>query len=230
MVAMMSTGSSAQDTKALREVWEDLHLESCPHHYNFHMHTTYSDGKLTPTALIEQAVVIGIKGMAITDHHSIRGYQMARTWLETTCPQPSVSGLPHLWTGVEITASLLDTEVHILGYSFDPEHPLMRPYLQGKQPSRKEACVGNAIAAIHQAGGLAVLAHPVRYHRSASDLIPAAAELGIDGVEAFYAYGNPKPWQASPKETQQVSALSEIYGLYKTCGTDSHGTSLLQRI
>jgi predicted metal-dependent phosphoesterase TrpH len=125
---------------------------------------------------------------------------------------------------------LLDTEVHILGYGFDPNSSSLEPYLQGKSPQGESAQAFRAIDGIHQAGGLAVLAHPARYHRSATDLIPAAVNLGIDGVETYYAYNNPSPWQPSPKQTTQVQQLAQTYGLLHTCGTDTHGTNLLQRL
>jgi hypothetical protein len=86
------------------------------------------------------------------------------------------------------------------------------------------------IVALHQAGGLAVLAHPERYRRSAAELIPVAAHLGIDGVETYYAYGNPEPWQPSPNQTQKVKQLSATYNLLNTCGTDTHGLNLLRRL
>lgn len=220
----------AQNTQALAEVWDTIHLESCPYHYNFHMHTICSDGQLTPEALMEQAFTIGLKGMAITDHHSVRGYRAAQRWLAEIRFQQPKSRLPHLWTGIEVTSQLLGTEVHILGYGFDPDRPVMQPYLQGDRPSGSDANADRVIAAIHEAGGLTILAHPARYHRPADELIPAAAEIGVDGVEAYYAYNNPKPWRASLKETEKVKYLSEIYDLYTTCGTDTHGMSLLQRI
>ncbi|XTZ12131.1 MAG: PHP domain-containing protein [cyanobacterium endosymbiont of Rhopalodia inflata] len=230
MVVFMLTQPSAQDTEALKKVWQTLHRESCPHNYNFHMHTVHSDGRLKPQVLIEQAVALGLRGMAITDHHSINGYQVAQNWINETRQHHPYKPLPHLWTGVEITANLLNTEVHILGYGFDPQHSLMQPYLRGTHPEDRWASAHQVINAFHQAGGLAVLAHPVRYNRSADELIHACADLGIDGVEAFYAYGNPKPWTTSLKQTEQVLALSKIYGLFKTCGTDTHGLSLLRRI
>lgn len=230
MVVSSITQPSARNTKALREVWQTLHPESCPYDYNFHMHTICSDGKLHPEALIEQALTIGLKGLAITDHHSVRGYQAAQRWLdEIRITQPE-SRLPYLWTGIEVTSSLLGIEVHILGYGFDPEHPAMKPYLNGDRPLKEDAYAGDVIAAIHKAGGLAVLAHPARYQRSASDLIPVATQIGIDGAEAYYAYGNPKPWRTSEKETEQVLHLNETYNLLTTCGTDTHGMSLLRRI
>jgi hypothetical protein len=222
---------AAQNQQALRQVWENIQPDSCPHSYNFHMHTTCSDGQLRPEELIEQAIAIGLKGLAITDHHSIGGYQIAQSWLEQRQQQSSPSTpLPHLWIGVEINADLLDAEVHILGYAFDPEHAAIKPYLQGRAAKRSDALAAAVIAAIHQAGGLAVLAHPARYRRSAKELIPAAAHLGIDGVEAYYAYANPDPWQPSPNQTQQVLQLSATYNLLNTCGTDTHSKNLLKRL
>jgi predicted metal-dependent phosphoesterase TrpH len=86
------------------------------------------------------------------------------------------------------------------------------------------------IQAIQQAGGLAILAHPVRYKRSPIELIPEASQLGIDGVETYYCYANSDPWVSSPAQTRIVKDLAETYGLLQTCGTDSHGVSILKRI
>ncbi len=225
MVASTSVLSSGLDTQTLKTAWRTISWQSCPNHYNFHLHTHCSDGQLTPQAVIKQSLEIGLKGLAITDHHSVAGYYIAQSYIETL-ERPS----PQLWTGIEITADLADIEVHLLGYGFNPQHPVLVPYLQGYRPQGRYALAQTVIDALHQAGGLVILAHPERYYRPAKDLIPLAADLGIDGVEAYYAYGNPKPWQPSPKETETVLQLGSAYHLFYTCGTDSHGKSLLQRI
>jgi predicted metal-dependent phosphoesterase TrpH len=222
---------AAQDRQALRQVFQTIDAQSCPHSYNFHMHTIFSDGRLKPETLLEQASEIGLKGLAITDHHSIGGYHVAQSWLDQrSSSNPTENSLPHLWTGVEINAGLLGCEVHILAYAFDPHHSGMKPYLQGHGPTGEDYKAGNIITAIHEAGGLAVLAHPCRYSVSTKKLIPAVAEMGIDGVEAYYAYNNPNPWRPSPKQTEMVKELSCEYGLLTTCGTDTHGQNLLQRL
>lgn len=224
---------AAQNVSALKQVFYTINADSCPRSFNFHMHTTSSDGKLKPEELMEQALSIGLKGLAITDHHSVGGYQVARKWLEYRQQDLNSSVgkfLPHLWTGVEITSKLLGTEVHILGYAFNPASSHIQAYLQGERPKGDDADAVNVIAAIHQAGGLAVLAHPVRYGRSPVELIAEAACLGIDGVETYYAYGNPNPWRPSPQQTEQVEKLTASYGLLNTCGTDTHGVNLLMRL
>ena len=218
---------SAQDAAALRSVFETITAESCPRSFNFHMHTVYSDGQLQPEHLIEQATAIGLRGLAITDHHSVKGYQKAQQWLTQ---QVSTSALPRLWTGIEVNADLLKDEVHILGYAFNPLHPAMQPYLQGCSTTGQDYQASSVIGAIQASGGLAVLAHPARYRRSPEQLIPAAAQLGIDGIETFYAYNNPSPWSPSPKQTTLIKALGKTHNLLDTCGTDTHGLNLLQRI
>jgi predicted metal-dependent phosphoesterase TrpH len=234
--AQANPPDQAQDVAALRHVFAAITAESCPRFFNFHMHTLCSDGRLSPEQLIKQAVTIGLEGLAITDHHSVTGYRQARQWLEAwqqanSSNQDSASG-PHLWTGTEISAGLLEDDVHILAYAFDPDYPQLQLYLQGESTRGSEFYPAErVIEVIHQAGGLAVLAHPARYRCSHQTLIPAAVALGIDGVETYYAYGgNPSPWQPSPKETAEVEALSQAHNLLKTCGTDTHGLNLLQRI
>jgi len=230
--ASESKPTGTGDKAALEAVFANIDSDSCPTSYNFHMHTVHSDGRLHPKALMAQAIDIGLIGLAITDHHTVGGYYAARSWLETQQlkhPHPT-SPLPHLWTGVEINADLLGTEVHILGYAFHPEHLRMQPYIQGKAPTGSDYQAANVIAAIQSAGGLAVLAHPDRYRISGSHLIPEAARLGINGIETYYAYDNPKPWRPSPKQTKAIRKLGQAYGLLHTCGTDTHGLSLLTRL
>ncbi|NJR65157.1 MAG: PHP domain-containing protein [Leptolyngbyaceae cyanobacterium CRU_2_3] len=218
--------SAAQDAATLRSLFETVTAASCPYSFNFHMHTVCSDGRLQPEQLIEQAIAIGLQDLAITDHHSVRGYYRAQQWLDAQ----SLPETPRLWIGVEVNAILLNDEVHILAYAFDPTHAAMQPYTQGHHTTGDLCKAAHVIAAIHAAGGLAVLAHPARYRRSPADLIPAAAHAGIDGAETYYAYNNPSPWKASPRQALEVKALTEIYGLFSTCGTDTHGLNLLQRL
>ena len=216
----------------LQQVFQTLDADSCPHSYNFHIHTIFSDGQLRPEELMEQAIANGLQGLAITDHHSVGGYEVAKNWLENwKLENPDKSwAAPTLWSGVEISAQLLTTEVHILGYDFDPQAPSLEPYLRGENPTGEDYQGAKVIAAIQEAGGFAVLAHPCRYRISAAKLIPEAARLGINGVETYYSYANTKPWLASPKQSKQVKELGNRYGLIHTCGTDTHGENILVRL
>lgn len=238
-IASARNRETPQSTLALKQIFKAVNAESCPHFYNFHMHTVCSDGRLTPEALMEQSVAIQLLGMAITDHHSIAGYKRALTWMEDwRWRHPASLGgrnrnrnrLPRIWPGVEINGLLADTEVHLLGYGFRPDAVEMEPYLQSGGALGELRQAHRVINAIQSAGGLAVLAHPARYRTRVDILITAAANLGIDGVETYYAYDNPEEWRPSPRQTAAVSELANQFGLLSTCGTDTHGPNLLRRL
>lgn len=209
-------------------VWHHLTADSCPYHYNFHLHTTRSDGQLEPEQIMQQALDHGLKGLAITDHHCQDAYKDALHWLERH--QIEHDRLT-LWPGIEISAELMGIEVHILGYDFDVDADCLTPYSQGHSVKGSDLYPAiTAIAHIHQAGGLAVLAHPERYRTPSEQLIPAAVECAIDGIEVFYNYRRTDPWQATPKKLPELQAMAEKYNLFATCGTDTHGTDILLRV
>ncbi|MEB3358249.1 MAG: PHP domain-containing protein [Synechococcales bacterium] len=223
--------SASTDLQTLKNTFEGITHNSCPFHYNFHLHTVCSDGQLQPEDLIQQAIRLGLRGLAITDHHSIEGFRRASRYLTSGVGEAEAAeGLPTLWPGVEVNAGLLETEVHVLCYGFNPQAATMQPYLQGQSVSSDHYPIQAVIQAAHGAGGVAVLAHPSRYRRSPTELIPAAAHLGIDGVETYYAYDNPTPWRPSPRQTHLVSQLAVAHQLLQTCGTDTHGLSITQRL
>jgi predicted metal-dependent phosphoesterase TrpH len=223
--------SESSATSRLRNIFASVDAMSCPHRLNFHLHTVYSDGKMQPVDLIQQAIALHISDLAITDHHAIAGYNIAKQYLEQSMSQSAdPHSMPTLWSGIEVNASLIFTEVHILGYGFDPQHTAMHPYLQGKTTAGLDYQAISVIKAMHLAGGLAVLAHPARYRRSPEDLIPAAAALGIDGIETYYGYDNSDPWKPSPRQTEEIRHLAESHGLMHTCGTDSHGFKISKRL
>jgi predicted metal-dependent phosphoesterase TrpH len=239
--AGVSAGASVRDALELREIFETVNAASCPGELNFHMHTLHSDGQLSPEVLIEQVIHLGLKEFAITDHHTIEGYRHAKRYLEdwqwkhpaSICNNGRyrrAKRLPRLWTGVEITSKLAEVEVHILGYAFKPRHRAMQPYLTGHSPTGRDQQAMTVIQSIQAAGGIAVLAHPCRYRRSAEDLIAKAAEYGIDGIEAYYAYDNPKEWRPCPKNTSSMQQIAQELGLLRTCGTDTHGKTITRRI
>ena len=220
----------AQDSLRLEEVWQTVHSNSCPTLYNFHLHTTASDGRLNPLEIVDQALEFGLKGLAITDHHSVNGYRQAQAYLNEIQEQNPKRDLFSLWTGTEITSNLQGVTIHILAYAFDPEHPAITPYLQSIAPLGKEAHAEIVINSIHQAGGLAILAHPFRYRRPGKELIPLIAYLGIDGIEAYYSYTKTNPWKTSPHQTEEGLKLAFKYNLHTSCGTDTHGANILLRL
>lgn len=75
---------------------------------DLHVHTTASDGQLSPTAVIRKAQALGLATIAITDHDTTAG-------VEEALAAARGSGLQVI-PGVEISTDIPRTEVHILGY------------------------------------------------------------------------------------------------------------------
>jgi predicted metal-dependent phosphoesterase TrpH len=78
---------------------------------DLHLHTTHSDGSYTPTAVIELAQKAGVTTLAITDHD-----------ITTGVPEATMAGLERgidVIPGIEISSTLGNSELHILGYFLD---------------------------------------------------------------------------------------------------------------
>ena len=94
-------------------------------------HSTYSDGNLTPTELIEQAVSRGLDVLALTDHDCTDGIAEA---LEAAQKHPRLLFIP----GVELSTDLPQEEVHVLGYFLDWQNPRFQGRLAHLRSSRME--------------------------------------------------------------------------------------------
>lgn len=75
-----------------------------------------------------------------------------------------------------------------------------------------------AIALIHRAGGLAVIAHPHKIKADVSALVCSLAGDGLDGIEAYYP-------GTTPGDQRLYLTLARQYGLMVTCGSDYHGSN-----
>lgn len=79
-----------------------------------------------------------------------------------------------------------------------------------------------AVAAIHKAGGVAVLAHPISL-KCATDkelemLIGELVEAGLDGMECYYS-------EHDPITTKKLLEIAKKYNLATTGGSDFHGSA-----
>ena len=78
-----------------------------------------------------------------------------------------------------------------------------------------------AIALIHQAGGLAFLAHPLLYHmnlEALTDLLTKLKANGLDGLEAVYS-------TYQPGDERNMKKLAEELDLLISGGSDFHGNN-----
>jgi predicted metal-dependent phosphoesterase TrpH len=82
---------------------------------DLHLHTTYSDGALSPQELVEKAHHAGLHTIAVTDHDSVGAVAEA-------LQHSNALGMEVI-PGVELSASTERSEVHILGYFIDTSSP-----------------------------------------------------------------------------------------------------------
>jgi predicted metal-dependent phosphoesterase TrpH len=74
----------------------------------------------------------------------------------------------------------------------------------------------DAIELVHQAGGLAVMAHP-GLNRT-DDIIPHLVDAGLDGIECFHT-------KHSTSTSERYLEIADKYNLLVTGGSDCHGFS-----
>lgn len=97
---------------------------------DLHSHTWFSDGLLSPHALLGRAAELGIKQLAITDHDSVAAH-LALT-------QQDVPDGIQLIPGVEISTLWDNREIHIVGLFIDTRRAPLTTLLQRQQAKRRE--------------------------------------------------------------------------------------------
>lgn len=248
---------------------------------DLHVHSTESDGTLTPEDLVAEAKKVGLAAFALTDHDTCQGVGKAM-------PCAASAGI-ELISGIELSTDYHGKEVHIVGLYIDIENEQLLKktaeyrkcrsernalmvealrkeglsitmeelvaenpdcvitraniarflYEHGQIKSVREAfdryigdhckCyVGrlkvastDAVRLIKEAGGTAILAHPLLYGLSNTNLQKMIDELkpvGLDGLEAIYS-------TYTTGEEQQMKRLARENGLLISGGSDFHGSN-----
>lgn len=168
---------------------------------DFHMHTNYSDGLPTPKELLDFVAQHrpGLDVIAITDHDCLDG----SLWAYQQRDKYPFDIIP----GVEISS----IEGDVLG-------------LWVTQPIPVGMSLAETAAAVHEQGGIAILAHPfhfyvpivarnfMRYLRRPQGLL----ESGIDALETLNAS------TISPASNRLARRLHRQIGLAQTGSSDAH--------
>lgn len=152
---------------------------------DLHLHSSASDGSLSPAALVSAAARAGLRTMALTDHDTVSGLPPARR-------AAARAGLM-LLAGIEITAVLDGRDIHVLGYGIDDTDPALRRFLDHQRADRRRR-LGEMF------DKLAALGFPVRLDLDSAD---AAQQSGK-------ALGRPMLAQALV-EAGHVGDISEAF-------------------
>ena len=151
---------------------------------DLHIHCHYSEDSWAKIGdIIENAVRRGIRCIAITDHDEFRAHLDIHDDRVIVIPAEEVSS----------------AEGHILAYGIDRRIP-------------RGMGVRETIDAIHEAGGIAIAAHPYRYHSGLGEenIVPE-----FDGIEALNGW-------SKRKDNDRSKNLAHSFGKIVTAGSDAH--------
>ena len=191
---------------------------------DLHIHSSESDGQMTPNEIVDKAKSQGKKYIAISDHNTIDAY-LSTNILREDFVIPAVE-FDCLYKGVLI---------HILGYGIDIDNEEIKSLFAKTKNGKKHNLFRffnlrnpkEVIEKINNAGGIAVLAHPACYWCINLDsFVKGLIEMGLEGVEAYYPYNGLRAL-VKFHSRKEVIEVADNNNLIKTGGSDSHGTKLL---
>jgi predicted metal-dependent phosphoesterase TrpH len=172
-------------------------------HLDLHCHSRFSaDGVAEPEDLIREAREKGLQGFAITDHNTCAcvDYFLQHGYMNKEgLPVDGLLVIP----GQEITTA--DGHLLALGITL---------------PDLKGIPALEAVALIHQAGGLAIPPHPYDFFR-AGIREPVLETLDIDALEVFNAATTLKRYN------KQAFQYAQGRGLPMTASSDAHDSAAL---
>jgi predicted metal-dependent phosphoesterase TrpH len=109
---------------------------------DLHLHTTASDGRSTPSELVDEAAGAGLTVMAVTDHDTTASVEDVRQRARAR----GIDAVP----GIEVTAVEDGRDVHVLGYFIDPSDEALGSFLAGQRSARvaRVVAIGERLAAL----------------------------------------------------------------------------------
>ena len=97
---------------------------------DLHMHSSCSDGTLSPEELVAAALEAGLEAAALTDHDTVSGVDRFLR---------SATGTPlHAVPGVELASMLFNKDIHIVGLFIDPGDPALLSAMEQMRLWREE--------------------------------------------------------------------------------------------
>jgi predicted metal-dependent phosphoesterase TrpH len=170
---------------------------------DFHTHTRFSDGFLSPFDVVVQARRRGLDVVAITEHNIVFPSIMARWFSEQV-------GGPTVLTGSEISTP----GYHLHGIGIEEE-------------IHWGLGLRAAIDEIHRQGGVAIAAHPVRHVWEVYDEVRDV----LDGSEVMHPSsfnrGSSRGWRWEDMLTFYLRAQREGYDIAAIGSSDYHAFSIL---
>ncbi len=158
--------------------------------YDFHIHSTWSNGVLDEVQILQEIKEKKIKFFSLTDCNTIEG---AKRILEHN--DFLIKNDIKFLIGVELITSYQGRETHLLAYGFEENSEFMQELFDLLKVS---TITPSAITEkVHKAGGKVFLAHPFGEDRDEifednefNDYVTGLIKDGIDGMECYYPMYN----------------------------------------
>lgn len=202
--------SPAAEISSVHDVHEDLHILGYElDHSSEELQATLHDWRQDR----ERRIV------AMADRLNELGFALDRAQLDEKAKQGKPLGRPHL---AHALLAHPDNATRLKNENIHGPDELFPAYLVPGAPAyvaRDRPTVQEAIAAIHQANGVAVWAHPFWDLDSTDETIAAIetfARHGLDGVECFYV-------THTEQQTRLLHEAATTRGLLATGSADFHG-------
>lgn len=168
--------------------------------FDLHVHSTCSkhkmwgiDGINTPEEIVDRAVQIGLDGIAVTDHNTIKGGQRAIQYVKAK--KVPLLIIP----GAEIRTITGD----ILAFGLS-------------ENIKAKLTVHETIDAIKDQNAIAIVAHPYKYNtKMALKLKDSSIRSRFDAVEVFNA-------NITKKANKKALRFVEDYNMLGIAGSDAH--------
>ena len=195
---------------------------------DFHIHSTASDGELSPTEIIIAAIERGIETIAITNHNTTNGINEAAE----TGRLHGVSVIP----AIELSTRFNHNSIHLLGYfknilytdsTFEELIKLVKTHRIKKarnilrtfittEPSTESSgdylSVYEGLHLLRTFGASVVLAHPMRINEK---ILNEILNIPFDGIEAKYS-------KTSYNDTSYFINIASTRFSFYTGGSDFH--------
>ena len=207
--------------KNIKEILSSYKKEDYEKNVNLHIHSTFSDGKSTPEEILNQAKKLNMKKIAISDHNTLKAYE-----------NKEIYNSDLIIPAVEFDCWFMGCLIHILGYGIDFKNKELISFCAKTQAGTSADIIRffsfrnpkKIIKAIHNAGGVAILAHPACcWSPSLNILVKKLIKIEIDGLEVYYTYRRHRSILKFHSE-KKVERIANKYNLIKTGGTDEHGS------
>lgn len=191
---------------------------------DFHIHSTFSDGGLTPTEVIKLAKRKEVDIISITDHNNTDG-------IDEAIDEGKRQGI-RVIPGVELSTRYEKCRVHVLGYFKDDSYnnELLKIVLlkirQGNVKDirkifynyidfcgyKNKICVKTGVDILKFFGATVILAHPVLLCKKDFENI---ININFDGIEAKY-------YKNTEDDTRYLINIAKERNMIYTAGSDFH--------